>query len=286
MAAGLISLVWLALTEVWLGSRNSWIFLNYENPEMPPWDSSDWGPVFFELRILAAAFTVIAVSCTALRLFPARWVLRGAPLCRRTWPAFAVGFFVLAAWFVHSVTPYSAPGYDHPPHAPMRILHLQKRGLRFYETTVNMFRFGQVWVQRVDRRLFQYRFQARLALSLLDGASPAYHRAQAMIQSPELWKRRTPPPRMMWSWNAEGWYVVLKDSQLLAFTTESGTKPPAEVTDLFHELEKLPTSEERSFAFRDVCLGFCYDPVAALGFSILPQRNRLLSSSTFVRSGF
>ena len=35
----------------------------------------------------------------------------------------------------------------------------------------------------------------------------------------------------------------------------------------------------KAFAVRDVCLGFCYDPVAALGFSVLQQRRRLLSRS-------
>ena len=39
-------------------------------------------------------------------------------------------------------------------------------------------------------------------------------------------------------------------------------------------------------ALLDVCLGFCYDPVAALGFTILPQRKRLLATSSFVQAGF
>src|SRR5579859_6736321 len=74
----------------------------------------------------------------------------------------------------------------------------------------------------------------------------AHERARTIAQSPELWKLCTPPPRLIRSWNAEGWYVVLKDSRLLAFTTEYRITPPEEVTDLFHELEKLPASENRT----------------------------------------
>jgi DNA-directed RNA polymerase specialized sigma24 family protein len=71
-------------------------------------------------------------------------------------------------------------------------------------------------------------------------------------------------PAALRSWNAEGWYVVLQDSRLLAFTSEYRTTPPKEITDLFEEMEKLPASQEEAFVLRDVCLGFCYDPVAGL----------------------
>ena len=80
-------------------------------------------------------------------------------------------------------------------------------------------------------------------------------------------------------WNAEGWFIVLKDSRVLAFTSEYGTSPPREITALFHEIEQLPASSERQFEVRDVCLGFCYDPVAALGFTVLSQRTRLLDAN-------
>ncbi len=96
--------------------------------------------------------------------------------------------------------------------------------------------------------------------------------------SPELWKLHTQPAKALWAWNAEGWYVVLKDSRLLAFTSEYGTAPPREITDLFREIENLPTSEERPATLRDVCLGFCYGPRAALGFVQLRDRGKLLGN--------
>jgi hypothetical protein len=268
LAAGLAALPWFVRTELSLAPWNSWIFLNREGGF----------PAFVKLNILSVALIAIAVSCSSLRLLPARWSLRGAPLYRRTWPAFAVGFLVLAVWFVRSVAPYSIPAFDHGREAELRILHVQKRGLHFYQTTVMEYRDGQVWVVRSKRRLFQYRFDGRIIHTAL-GETPLLERAHTLVQSPELRKLHTPPARALRWWNAEGWYVVLKDSRLLAFTSEYRTAPPQEVADLFHEIEKLPAREPWPVAMRDICLGFCYDPVAALGFTVLQQRARLLSRS-------
>jgi len=67
----------------------------------------------------------------------------------------------------------------------------------------------------------------------------------------------------------------LKDSRLISFEAQ----PPPEMVALFSELDKFPESQERPFVSRDVCLGFCYDPIAALGFEVLPQRKRLLQAN-------
>lgn len=277
LAAGLIALPWFVLTELSLLPWNSWIFLNYRSPI--PSEGGGY-TTFVNLRLLSVALIVTAVATSSLRLLPVRWSVRGVLLRHRTWPAFAVSSLVLAAWFVHSVTPYSVPGYDHPAGAQFRILHVRKRGPRFHETSVMALRHGQVYISRAERRLFQYRFAIRTAMTSLAQVSPtAFERARNLAHSPELWKLRTAPPKALRAWNADGWYVVLKDSRLLAFSTEYGTTPPEEVTSLFNELQKLTGLQERPFAIRDVCLGFCYDPVAALGFSILQQRVRLLSSS-------
>ena len=108
--------------------------------------------------------------------------------------------------------------------------------------------------------------------------SPAtIERARAFVRSPALWKLRTPPARALRSWNADGWYVVLKDSRILTFTSKFGTAPPKEVTELFHEIENVQFSGESRSVVRDVCFGFCYDPLAGLGFAVLRQRTRLLS---------
>lgn len=282
--AGAIALPWYIQTEISLAPWNSWIFLNYESPI----SSEGAGYLtFVKLKILSAVLVVMTVACSSIRFVPTSWSFRGTPIRWRTWPAIAVGLITVAVWFAYSVTPYSVPGFDHPAGAEIRILHIQKRGLRFEETTLCALRDGQVWRWRGGRRLFQYRFKLRVAmLALGAGAPTSYARVRALVQSPDLWNMGTTAPKPLRSWNAEGWYVVLKDSRLLAFTTQNGATPPETITDLFRELEKLPASEQRITTVRDVCLGFCYDPVAALGFKILPQRKRLLATSRFVQSGF
>jgi hypothetical protein len=278
LAAGLIAIPWFVRTELALDPLNSWVYLNYQG-------TMDSDLVVFlrfvGLRILSSALIVIAVACSSFRLLPPRWSLRKSPLCRRTWPAFAVGFLVLAVWFAYSVTPYSAPGYGDGVTPELRILHVEKHGLHFHETTLSIEKDGRAYFLRKDRRLFQYRFESRGAMTALGVTSQtALQHARTFVQSPELRRLQTPPPRTLRSWNAEGWYVVLKDSRLLAFSSEYRTTPPKEVTDLFHEIEKLPASYVGPVTLRDVCLGFCYDPVAGLGFSTLQQRTRLLRRSS------
>lgn len=270
LVAGLITVPWLVQIETAPATWNSWISFNWEGPVA----------LFVKLKILSVALLAISIACSALRLLPLGWSLREYPLSRRTWPAFAFGLLVLSVWFFHSVTPYSVPAFDHPAGAELRILHLQKRGLRIHETRVTEFRNGEVFVVRDDRRLFLYQFEARVARSALADTSPtALEHTRTFVQSTELWKLHTPPPAALRSWNAEGWYIVLKESRLFAFTSENGRTPPLDVTNLFRELETLPASQGRPLVVRDVCLGFCYDPVAALGFSVLPARIRLLSGS-------
>jgi hypothetical protein len=282
VVAGLIAVPWFVKNEFSPATWNSWVTLNYESPlPIPPGERSYLA--FTELKILCVFLVVTAVACSLLRLLPVRWSFRQFPLCGWTWPAFVVGFLVLAVWFGFSVIPYHVPAYDHPANAEFRILHVEKRGLRFHETMVMERRDGQAWVLQSNRRLFQYRFEEQVAwASLYDGSPAASERARAFAQWPALWKLKTGPATPLRSWNAEGWYVVLKDSRLLTFTSEQGTSPPKEVTGWFRQIESLPLRDGHRFALRDVCFGFCYDPVAALGFAVLPQRIRLLRSNAAV----
>jgi len=44
---------------------------------------------------------------------------------------------------------------------------------------------------------------------------------------------------------------------------------------VFHEIEGLhPTAEWGRYSINDVCLGFCYDPLAGLGFIFAADRCR------------
>jgi hypothetical protein len=121
------------------------------------------------------------------------------------------------------------------------------------------------WVSQHDRRLFQYQFEQRVS------AIWSEDQTERIAKLAALRKLRTGPAKRLWAWNAEGWYVVLNDSRILFFET-----PPDEVRAVLEELERARASRQGSVSVRDVCLGFCYDPLAALGFSILPKREQLL----------
>jgi hypothetical protein len=217
------------------------------------------------LEILSVALIAAALTCSILRLLPSRLLLRSSPLSHRTWPAIAVAVVALALWLQHSARPWMIPEIVDEVSPELRILHVEKRGLQFHETSVFSSRNARFWVSHNDRKLLQYRFQSRSA----GGVMPASiaDRAKVLAHSTTLRNVRTAPAIALRSWNAEGWYVALWDSPPLAFTTEYGTNPPQEVRDLLEQIEKLAwTQPQRSFAIEDVCLGFCYDPVAGLGF--------------------
>ena len=185
LVAGFAALSWLVRTECSLDPWNTWIFLNYRDQR-----GVEGGGIraFVTLRVLSGAFVGTTVACCLLRLLPAKWELRKSSLSRRTWPAVAAGFVGLAAWFVHSVTPYSVPGYDHGTRAEFRILHVQKCGLRFQEFGASAYRDVRVYVWTDERRLFQYGFNWRVAR----GGMP-YQRLLSFAESPGLWKLHTPP---------------------------------------------------------------------------------------------
>jgi hypothetical protein len=227
---------------------------------------------------------VVTTGCALLRLLPTRLSLWKAPLRWHTWPAFALGFLVLAVWYVRSVTPYSVPIIVDGVDPDFQILHVEKEGLHFHETEVAAFRQGRAWFSRQDRRLFQFRFKSRgTEVAPRQTSPPWYERTVAFAESPELWKLRTQPAKTLWSWDAEGWYVILnrsRESRILAFTSEYRTVPPHEVTDMFHEIERLPAFREHLFGVQDISLGFGYDPRAAMGFGFRScgERTRLLKS--------
>jgi hypothetical protein len=256
LTAGVIFLPWFVRIEFFPAFWNSWVYFNYGSPT----PGEEGLPTFAMLRVLSEALALVAIACASVRLLPARWSLRGTPLCRPTWPAFAVASLAVAIWFAHSVTPYTVPGFFDGAAPEFQVLHVVKRATFFHETMASASRNGRVWISRDDRRLIHYRFERRIAR-----ATMPYERVAEFVQSPKLWKLHTQPAKALWAWNAEGWYVVLKDSRLLAFTSEYGTAPPREIIDLFQEIENLPASEERPSTVRDVCLGFLLRPRGSPG---------------------
>ena len=64
----------------------------------------------------------------------------------------------------------------------------------------------------------------------------------------------------------DGWYFTGDGIGLRAYISDKGANPPQEIVELFNELEKISRSRETQSDRKDVCLGFCYDPLSGLGF--------------------
>lgn len=258
LVAGLMSLPWFILAES-SSQASSWIVFNFE-----------WGPgsapeVF---EIVSVALIVVSSACATLRLLPTRWTLRKLPLGQRNWPAIATGFLVLSGWLYHAGTPYQIPAIADEVTPKFRILRVEKRGLRFHEIAIKAYRNGEFWIFRTERSLFHYKFETQVS----HGVMP-YKQVEAFKKSVELLTQQRAPTPMLHAWNAEGWYVV-GESKILTFTTENKIKPPHLVVDMFTEIEKQPMVATPTAIGRDVCFGFCYGPLAALGFEYMNSLGR------------
>jgi hypothetical protein len=253
LAASVLALPWFIQAERARQASygSSWIVFN---------GALERGSRLSVFIVLSVAAIVVAATCAALRLLPDRWTVRNVPLRERTWPAFAAAFLVLVVWLFHSAIPYKIPLIADGPQPRFQILHVQKRGLHFQEVEMSASRDGRFYISRSDRSLPQYKFGMRVSPGVM-----SYEHIRAFIESPELGKLSTPPTTRLRQWNAEAWYVVLQGPKLLVFSSEYQTAPPQVVTDMFSEIEKLPVGRERTQVTRDVCMGFCYHPLAALG---------------------
>jgi hypothetical protein len=261
---GMPYIYWTTLRDTPLG--NTWTMFNVSDRKLLSYSALH----LTELTILSVALIVLAIATAALRLLPARWSLRGLPLCERTWPAFGATFLFLAIWFSQSVMPYRISGaVDYSSWPILQILHIEKRGLQFHETCVSVWGYRgdltSVYFSSNDRRLFEYRFQREAADSTGELQQPLTNRVQAVIRSSESASRNPIEVKPLRKWNEDGWYVTGQGLALKAYTTDKGETPPEEIVGLFNDLEKLPRSVERHSELRDVCLGFCYDPLSGLG---------------------
>lgn len=269
LVTGVLILVWFYLrpefgSPIW----NSWIVLN-----IPDNDPHLLVP-HAKLTILAVWLTVAVVGTATLRLLPSNWTVRRFSVRERTWPALVLSFAVLAVWFSKAAIPYRIAGVADVGDAPIiRILHIQKRGLQFHETSIEVSLDGSFLTSRDDRRLFEYRFQGILT----SGRVPQslVMRALNLTASPTLRQIRTGPPTPLRAWNAEGWYFAAEGIRFQSYSTEIGTRPPGEIVELFSQVETVrPADGGATYRRKDVCLGFCYDPRAAFGALYANQRCR------------
>ena len=270
--AGLVGMpwiYWMALRDTPLG--NMWTEFNladeisYNNLRLT------------ELTIFSVALIVLAITTAALRLLPPRWSLRGLPICERTWPACCATLLFLAIWFSQSVLPYRISGaVDYASWPILQILRVEKRGLQFHETCISVWGYRNhpesVSFSANDRRLFQYRFQQKNASGELP--EPLRVRIQSIMKFSDRPTPNWATVKPLRAWNEDGWYFSAEGIGLAAYTTGNGTTPPQEIVDLFNELQKVPHAQETQSDRKDVCLGFCYDPLSGLGLLYANHRCR------------
>ncbi len=270
---GLLCLGGLAWAELsGLAWANSWIAFNIPEVDF----ERTGGPIIYtyardstralaKASILAVVLAVISLVLAAFRELPANWSVRGRAVRERVWPAFAASALVLGLWYGCSVSPYRIPGSMHPPGVPeLTILHVEKRGLEIREAAVHVLKDGKFYRWQRTRRLFEHRFTGQESLGGV--TSETKLRALALASSLPV-SARTPPPKALRAWNAEGWYI-LGSGRLLSYTSEYRIVPPPEVVKLFKEItaSRVYWPHQR-YTEKDICLGFCYDPPAALGFA-------------------
>lgn len=267
MVSGFVSLYWFSRIEFYyFPALNSWITFNLpsDNPQF-------FSEVFLaKLKILFVVTVVTSTAYCMTRLLPANWVLRKIPVRERTWPPLVVCFVVVAAWYGVSASPYRIPLIVDGGGVELALLHVQKEGIQFHETAISAVRDGRIYVERNNRRLFQYRFTSRAGSGVLPETITA--RVRELAQSTQLRDMHTASAVALRSRNAEGWYVLIRHSRVLAFTTERETQPPREVVDLFHALESVAPAENELRTVNDICMGFCYDPMAGLGLENMNDR--------------
>jgi hypothetical protein len=244
------------------GYDNVWLIFNQPDNRFAVY------PLYAVPAIFSVALFTIAITTAGVRLCPSRWHVRRVPLCERTRPGFVACFVVVAVWLNQSVMPYRVPGaVDYSDWPVLQILHVEKRGLQFHESCIS------VWGRREspmsisfsgsDRRLFQYRFRQTGATGQPHEA--LVERIQEIITSSGRTKGKRDIVKPFRNCNAEGWYFNVAGSGLKVFGTPNGSAPPQEITDLFQELNKIPKSAETQSELKDVCLGFCYDPLSGMG---------------------
>lgn len=212
------------------------------------------------ITILALASIVMAAAFSLQRLWPSTWRIGKVALRNHAWPAFAIALLFVLGWFSNAVTPYRTPIIRDGGPPIISVLHVEKHGLQFRETSIVFVRDSRFFISQDDHRLFQYSFPTEGAAGTL---TEDYFRAfnKLAFSPPAL-----PGPRVSHyspplAWNAERWYVLYYGRTLARpIRTESTTPPPKEIVDLFYAAQNLPKEQEWQSTARDVCLGFCYAP--------------------------
>lgn len=249
------------------GMGNVWVMFNQSDNRFAAY------PPFFVFGICFVALLTLATVTAILRLIPTLLPSRRFSISDRIWPAFVVSLVVMIVWFCQSVMPYRIPGaVDYAGWPVLQILHIQKRGLQFQELCVGVSGHRMkrdYWLRGIrfsgdNRRLLQYRFKEFGATGELSESTR--EKVKGMLTASNQKHASWDPVKPVRAWNADNWYVISEGSGLKSYTTENGSLPPRELVDLFNDLENLPHASETQSDLKDICLGFCYDPLSAMGY--------------------
>jgi hypothetical protein len=245
---------------------NTWVAFNL--PDAAPDYSRDI--LIAKLKIALAITALAATTISATRLLPSHWIMRKRPVRDQLWPALAICILAAFFWYVLSASPYRIPWIVDAVSSKLTLLHVEKNGGQFHETGISVFEDGRVYLSHNDRRLFRYRFPVQVGSAILSQDATTREAAFALAQ--ELVNTETGPVAPLRSQNAEGWYLRTQHRHVLAFTTENGSAPPAKLISMFHTLESVISATKPSGDGKDICFGFCYDPLAGLGVVYMNER--------------
>jgi len=268
LISGLGALYWFYGIEFGYSfpALNTWVAFNL--PDAAPDASRDI--VIAKLKIAFAITALAATAISAMRLLPAQWIMRKRPLRDRLWPVLAICTSAALFWYAVSVSPYRIPLIVDAASAKLTLLHVEKKGSQFHETGITVFEDGKVYLSHNDRRLFRYRFPVHTGSAILSQGDTTREGAFALAE--ELGNADTVPAVSLHSKDAEGWYVRTRYRHILAFTTENGTSPPPKLLSLFRALESAVPATKQWGDEKDICFGFCYDPLAGLGILYMNDR--------------
>ncbi len=268
LISGLGALYWFYGVEFGYSfpALNTWVTFNL--PDAAAASSQDI--LIAKLKIAFAITALAATAISATRLLPAQWIMRKRPIRDRVWPALAICALAALFWYALSVSPYRIPWIVDAVSPEITLLHVEKNGSQFHETSVSIFSDGLVYLSHNDRKLFRYRFPiyAGSAVLLEDNTT----RAAASELGRQLGDSATAPAVRLRSKKAEGWYVRIQHTHVLAFTTEYATQPPAQVIAVFQSLASAVPGTKYQGDAKDICFGLCYDPVAGLGLQYMNDR--------------
>ena len=205
------------------------------------------------LKVFAIVALLAATIHSLLRMTPEGWRFRD-----RIWPTLAVSILGVAIWYSTAVTPYRIPVNDlHDLSPTVIVLHVVKRGLRFHETSLKVYRSGDFILADDDRRLFVYGFRRYGSRGYLadDGMKILKNIKDSQDQLRASFSLYGPPR----GWTADRWYVLFNPWTSRPHNIALSLTP-GEIPALLEAAKTVPKQTRGSDAQRDVCLGFCYDP--------------------------